>query len=108
MTSVCGNMMAQGLNSGYFTDDYKFRHTMNPAFENQQNYVSLPALGNLNVRTQGNFGLGDVIFDNPRYGLDSDKNKTTFMNPYISTSEALKGFNKGDNRINADVATHAT
>lgn len=28
MTSVCGNMMAQGLNSGYFTDDYKFRHTM--------------------------------------------------------------------------------
>ena len=74
MTSVCGNMMAQGLNSGYFTDDYKFRHTMNPAFENEQNYVSLPALGNLNVRTQGNFGLGDVIFDNPRYGLDSDKN----------------------------------
>ena len=103
MTSVCGNMMAQGLNSGYFTNDYKFRHTMNPAFENEQNYVSLPALGNLNVRTQGNFGLGDVIFDNPRYGLDSDKNKTTFMNPYISTSEALKGFNKGDNRINADV-----
>ena len=31
--------MAQGLNSGYFTDEFKFRHTMNPAFGNEQNYV---------------------------------------------------------------------
>lgn len=52
LTAVCGNMMAQGLNSGYFTEDYKFRHNLNPAFDNQQNYVSLPALGNLNVRAQ--------------------------------------------------------
>ena len=74
--------MAQGLNSGYFTEDYKFRHNLNPAFENQQNYVSLPALGNLNVRAQGNFGLGDVLFDNPKYGINGDNNnKTTFMNP---------------------------
>ena len=103
MASVCGSVMAQGLNSGYFTGDYKFRHNLNPAFGNEQNYISMPALGNLNVRTQGNFGLGDVLFDNPRYGIDSDKNKTTFMNPYISTEEALKGFNTGNNRINADV-----
>lgn len=103
MASMCANMMAQGLNSGYFTEDYKFRHNMNPAFGNDQNYISIPALGNLNVRTQGNFGLGDVLFDNPRYGIDSDKNKTTFMNPYISTDEALKGFSSGNNRINADV-----
>ena len=95
--------MAQGLNSGYFVEEYKFRHNMNPAFGNEQNYVSLPALGNINVRTQGNFGLGDVLFDNPRYGVDSDKKKTTFMNPYISTSDALSGFASGTNRINADV-----
>lgn len=36
--------MAQGLNSAYFTKDYKFRHTMNPALANEQNYVSIPAL----------------------------------------------------------------
>ena len=29
-----GTAMAQTLNSAYFTDDYKFRHDMNPAFEN--------------------------------------------------------------------------
>lgn len=100
---VCDNMMAQGLNSAYFTEDYKFRHNLNPAYGNEDGYVSFPALGNLNVRMQGNFGLGDVLLDNPRYGIDSNKKKTTFMNPYISTEEALKGFNSGDNRISTDV-----
>lgn len=103
LAAVGCNAMAQGLNSGYFVEEYKFRHNMNPAFGNEQNYVSLPALGNINVRTQGNFGLGDVLFDNPRYGVDSDKKKTTFMNPYISTSDALSGFASGTNRINADI-----
>lgn len=98
-----GAAVAQGLNSAYFTGDYKFRHDLNPAFGNDQNYFSLPALGNVNVRTQGNFGLGDVLFDNPRYGIDSDKKKTTFMNPYISTADALAGFSTGTNRISADV-----
>ena len=103
LAAVCGQVMAQGLNSAYFVDDYKFRHNLNPAFGNEQNYVSLPTLGNINVRMNGNFGLGDVLFDNPRYGVDSDKKKTTFMNPYLSTSDALSGFNKGNNRINADM-----
>lgn len=92
LAAMSDSAMAQGLSSGYFVEDYKFRHNMNPAFDNEQNYISLPALGNINVRTQGNFGLGDVLFDNPRYGVDSDKKKTTFMNPYISTSDALSGF----------------
>ena len=35
---VGGTAMAQTLNSAYFTEDYKFRHDMNPAFENKQNY----------------------------------------------------------------------
>lgn len=101
-TLSCG-AMAQGLNTGYFIDGYTFRHNLNPAYGNDQNYVSIPALGNIQVRTQGNFGLGDVLFDNPRYGIDSDKKKTTFMNPYIADGEALKGFASGNNRINADV-----
>ncbi len=103
LATVACNASAQGLNSAYFTDDYKFRHTMNPAFENEQNYVSVPALGNINVRMQGNFGLGDILLDNPRYGIDSNKKKTTFMNPYISTADALSGFNTGLNKITADV-----
>lgn len=95
--------MAQGLNSAYYTEDYKFRHDMNPAFANSDNYVSIPALGNVNVNVHGNFGYQDVIMDNPMYPNTSDKKMTTFMNPYISASKALEGFSNGDNRIAGDV-----
>ena len=47
--------------------------------------------------------MGDVILDNPMYGQGSTKKKTTFMNPYITTSEALKGFSTGNNRLTGDV-----
>ena len=88
---------AQSLNSAYFTDGYKFRHTMNPAFGNDQSYVSIPALGNINVRTQGNFGYDAIIKPNPNpYG---NKTMTSFMNPYIDAATALDGFSQGNNRI---------
>ncbi len=95
---------AQTLNSAYFTDDYKFRHDMNPAFENEQSYFTIPALGNINVNLQGNFGYQDVVMKNPRYGLDAGAKKmTTFMNPYISNGDALDGFSTGKNRVVGDV-----
>ena len=103
VTASCGAASAQTFNSAYFTDDFKFRHTLNPAFGNEQNYFSLPALGNISANIHGNFGVGDVILDNPMYGQGSTKKKTTFMNPYISTSEALKGFSTGNNRLTGDV-----
>lgn len=95
--------VAQNLNSAYHTEDYKFRHDMNPAIGNEQGYFSIPALGNISVSMQGNFGYGDIVLKNPMYGTESDKKMTTFMNPYISTDQALKGFSKGNNRILGDV-----
>ncbi len=87
--------IAQGLNSAYFTQDYKYRHDMNPAFDNEQSYIAVPFLGNVNAKTLGTFGYKDVVLDNPLYPTSSDKKKTTFMNPYIDG--ALDGFRKGDN-----------
>lgn len=95
--------MAQTLNSAYFTDQYAFRHTMNPAYGNDQGFVTIPALGNINVSMHGNFGYEDVIMKNPRFGIDSQKKMTTFMNPYISDSKALDGFASGNNRVLGDV-----
>jgi len=92
---------AQSLNSAYFTDGYKFRHNMNPAFGNEQGYVSIPVLGNINVRTQGNFGYDAIIKNNPNpYG---NKTMTTFLNPYIDAGTALDGFVDGNNRIIGNV-----
>lgn len=95
---------AQTINSAYFTEDYKFRHMLNPAFGNEQNYVSIPALGNISVNTHGNFGYRDVIMSNPMYPSLSDKKMTTFLNPYISAEDALSGFSTGNNRITGDVS----
>ena len=100
MIAVGGTMTAQTLNSAYFTDEYTFRHTMNPAYGNEDNYVSVPALGNINVKMQGNYGLGDILFDNPTPG---GKRLTTVMHPDISVSDALGGLGTGNNRVLADV-----
>lgn len=94
-----GTVMAQDLNSAYFTDGFNYRHSMNPAYGNDQSYVSIPALGNLNVRTMGNFGLESVLYENKWGG----KKTTTFMNPNISTSEALSKFNSGDNQLSGNI-----
>jgi len=94
---------AQSLNSAYFTDGYKFRHTMNPAFGNDQSYVSIPALGNINVRTQGNFGYDAVIMNNPMAGVNGQKSMATFLHPSIDAATALDGFNSGNNRLIGNV-----
>ena len=104
VAAICGMASAQNLNSAYFTEDYKFRHDMNPAFANEQNYVSVPMLGNVNVSLHGNFGYQDVVMNNPLYPSQSAKSMTTFMNPYISVEDALSGFNKGDNRLQGNVS----
>ena len=98
-----GSAMAQNLNSAYFTEDFNYRHDLNPAFENSQNYISIPALGNITVNTRGNFGYQDVVMKNPNFGQPGQKRMTTFMNPYISTSDALDGFSTGKNKVNGDV-----
>ena len=98
---VCSSTVsAQNLNSAYFTKDFQFRHEMNPAFENERNYVAIPILGNANVAMHGNFGVEDVIFSNP---MPNGKGYTTFLNPYISPAEALSGFHSGDNKIFTDI-----
>ena len=99
LTAAAGLAQGQDLNSGYFIQDYKYRHQMNPAFGNDQNYVAIPILGNVNMRMQGNFGLGDILFQNPANG----KYEYTFMHPDVSVSDALSGFSKGKNRISADL-----
>lgn len=98
------SLSAQALNSGYFTGDYKYRHDLNPSLGNEANYVAIPALGSVNVKTMGNFGYDDIVVDNPLYPSESNKKMTTFLNPYIENP--LDGFSTGMNKIGveADIA----
>lgn len=104
LTASAGTMMAQELNSAYFVDDFKYRHDMNAAFGNDQTYIALPALGNLNVRLQGSLGVGDVLFKNPDFGIkEGAKKTTTFLHPGISASDALSGIDKDGNSLIFDM-----
>lgn len=106
LTASAGNMMAQDLNSAYFTDDFKYRHDMNAAYGNSQNYVAIPVLGNFNVKLQGSFGVGDVLFKNPYYGnpqYPNAKKTATFLHPAISSEDALKGLDKNGNDLIFDI-----
>lgn len=103
IAAVAMPAVAQNINSAYFTKDYKYRHDLNPAFGADQGYISMPVLGNLNLQLQGNFGYKDLVFDNPMYPAESNKSLTSFMNPYISASDALGGLSKGNNRILANI-----
>lgn len=86
--------LAQNTNSAYFTDGYLYRHQMNPAFGNEQNFVGFPALGNIDFSLGGNLHLTDVL-----YSLNGKT--TTFLNPGISASEVM-GNLSDKNRLNVD------
>lgn len=47
--------------SGYFIDGNPYRHDLNPAFGNKQNYIAFPVLGNINLGVHGNLNMTDII-----------------------------------------------
>ncbi len=86
------NTMAQDLESAFFADGYLYRHEMNPAIENSQNYVSMLLLGNLNFSMSGNLGIRDVMFH-------KNGNLMLFTNPQVDAKEFLNGI-PGKSKIN--------
>ena len=101
MACTSGNMLAQELNTAYYTENYLYRHNINPAFENEDSYLSVPVVGNVNVGMMGNFGYEELVRENPLYPDRSNKKMTSFLNPYLK--EPLKGFASGENKINGEM-----
>lgn len=93
--TLAGSATAQHLTSSYFLEGSVFRNELNPALGNEQNYVSMPALGNINVGMHGNFGLQDVLFN--RNGQT-----VTYLHPDVTTAEALSGLND-NNKLLSDI-----
>lgn len=71
--------VAQNTNSAYFTEGYTYRHQLNPAFGNDKNFISIPAIGNMNVAMHGTIGIEDIFYN-------VDGKTTTFMNPAVDAS----------------------
>lgn len=82
--------------SGYFLEGYNFRHQLNPAFAPEQNYFSIPALGNLGIGAMSNVGVNTFLYKLPNGDL------TTFMNSTVGADEFI-GKLKNNNKITADI-----
>lgn len=91
--ACAASVTAQNTNSGYFLDGYTYRYQLNPSFDNDMNFVSFPALGNVNVAMRGNLHLKDIIHN-------VDGKTVLFTNPEVPNS-VLKNF-KHDSKLGAD------
>lgn len=92
---MVSDIVAQNTSSGYFCDGNLYRHEANPAVSNEQNYVAMPILGNVNVGIVGNVGLSDFFF--------SRGGKTVlFTNSQVSSDQFLKNIHDR-NVITSDV-----
>lgn len=67
------HLQAQTLRTAYHQEGYVFGHELNPAFQPEESYYSLPVLGNTSLSMQSSLGLGDLIYNRKDGGL------TTFM-----------------------------
>ncbi len=84
LATVC---YAQELRTSYFQEDALYRHEMNPAFANSENYISVPLLGNMHIMSRGNVGLENFVYD--YQDPTGQYSSTTFLNSQISTSRFL-------------------
>lgn len=84
LTAPAGSLLAQDLHTGYFDDNYLYRFQMNPAAANENNFVSMPGLGNLNISTNGTIGVSHILYN-------VDGQTTTFLNPMVDASKVLSG-----------------
>ena len=95
MMAAAMTAAAQSTNSGYFTDGYTYRYQLNPAFGSDKGFVSMPALGNLNIAMRGNLHLSSVLYN-------VDGRTALFTNPNVSVEEAMSKFAE-KNRIGVNL-----
>lgn len=93
--ATAGPALAQSTYSGYFLDNYLYRYEMNPAFGNEERFVGMPVLGNLNVGMQGNLHLTNVLYN-------VDGKTCLFTNPGVSAAEVMSGIHD-QNKLGAEL-----
>lgn len=78
-------VFAQTPRTAYHQEGFVFGHELNPAFQPEESYFSLPILGNTSVSMQSSLGLGDLFYDRKDGG-----GLTTFMSQgTISKSDLM-------------------
>ena len=55
--------ISQNTYSGYFLDNFLYRHQMNPAMGNDNNFLGFPTLGNVSVGMEGTIHLSKILYN---------------------------------------------
>ena len=79
---ITSTATGQNLNTGYFNEGYIYRHELNPVYDNEQNYVAMPALGNMNLGINSNLKLSSLLYN-------VDGRTALFLNPKVDANEFL-------------------
>ncbi|MCH5175964.1 MAG: hypothetical protein J1F40_08760 [Prevotellaceae bacterium] len=87
--------IGQNLNTGYFNEGYIYRHELNPAYGNEQTYVALPGVSNVNIGMNSNLKLSNLLHN-------VDGKTALFLNPQVDTQEFLSGIHD-KNRISENI-----
>lgn len=85
--------------SAYFLDGYTYRHQLNPAFAGERNYISIPAIANINVGLFSNVGVNTFLY---KTQPGSQYKLTTFMSPTVDAATFLNKLGN-NNHINANL-----
>ena len=70
------------LNSSYFMEKMTKRNQLNPALKTENNYISIPSIGNFYLGINSNLGLGTFLY--PR-----DNKLVTFLHESVPADEFL-------------------
>lgn len=71
--AATGALMAQTPRSAYHLEGFAFSHELNPAFQPESSYFSLPVFGNSELSLSSSLKMSDLLYDT------SDGKITTFM-----------------------------
>lgn len=82
LTLSAGLSAQTTLNSSYFMEKMTKRNQLNPALKTENNYVSIPSIGNLYLGINSNLGLGTFLY--PR-----DNKLVTFLHESVPADEFL-------------------
>lgn len=82
------------IRTGYFAENYMYKHELNPALAPNRSYFALPVLGGLNITTNSNIGINNFLFP-------SNGKLLTGLHPDITSKQFLGGL-KSSNRLGVD------
>lgn len=84
--------------TAYFLDGYSYRHELNPAFAGERNYISIPALANIDLSLFSNVGVNTFLY---KTQPGSQYKLTTFMSPTVDANTFLNKLGN-NNHINGN------